>query len=624
MKTKIIKYLFSGILIMLYGAISCTDYLDREPQSMISEKDAFKNFFNFQGYVEEMYMCIPDISKCNWVADFNWGEDEIFTFGNGNMYLNPNMDRGNFRHYIGNGNFFLDRNGSATSTDRMQKDIWRLSWACLRKVNMGIEALDKGMMVDATQDERDIVAGQLYFFRGWFHFNLTNYWGGMPYIDKVLPSDEKLTLPRETYRECALKMAADFRKAADLLPINWDDTDPGRRTLNQNALRVNKIWALAYLGKTYLWAGSPLMTHGANGPKTYDAEMCKNSAAAFGELLNLVESGQTQYALVNFAQYSSLFFTIQQNWLMPGGTEAIMRGPTFGADGRWRQNQSYLPTGMTGGDQICLSPPANYVNYYGMENGLPLKDPESGFNPTQPWKGRDPRFYTDIIFDGLRIVKGTIPADFENAYRYANLHTGGSYVEDERTSSRTGYLVRKFITLGMNRFDNEGDYSYNSHLALTWVRLADVYLMYAEAAAQGFGSPNGKDSRVALTAVDAINVVRKRAGVANVNAKYLTSLDAFMGEVRRERAVELSFEAHRFNDLRRWLLLTEYPYNIKTCQEFNRAAPLNPAADPKEARVVNFEERTILTRQLDSKHYWLPIKDADVYLYHEFSQNPGW
>src|SRR5690606_38060440 len=109
----------------------------------------------------------------------------------------------------------------------------------------------------------------------------------------------------------------------------------------QNELRANKIWALGFLGKNYLWAGSPLMANGVNGPKTYNAELCKQAAQAFGELLNLVETGQTQYALSTFEDYSSLFYTNRQSWLMPGGTEAIMRGPTYGADSYWRQANSY-------------------------------------------------------------------------------------------------------------------------------------------------------------------------------------------------------------------------------------------------------------------------------------------
>jgi hypothetical protein len=623
MKTKIKYYLYALAATLLLGVASCTEYLDRAPDSVITPDDAYKNFRNFQGFVERMYHLTPDIAKHYWVSSFNWGEDEVVTIGNGEYLMGFSIDRGNYRNYINNGTSFLDRSWSAEG-DRFAKSVWGGSWYGIRVANMGLQAIADGKMTDASQDERDIIAGQLYFMRGWFYFQLTQYWGGLPYIDTVLPSDEPLTLPRESYRENALKMAADFQKAADLLPIDWENTEIGRRTSGNNALRANKIWALSMLGKTYLYAGSPLMANGINGPRTYDADMCKKAADAFGQLLSMVESGQTQYALVDFKNYSSLFYTIQQNWLMPGGTEAIIRSPTYGADSYWRQMNSYQPSPMAEGDGIVLAPAANYVNYYGMANGLPLSDPESGFDPTHPWKDRDPRFYHDIIYDGVKVVAGTIPNSTDEAWRYANLYTGGNYVNDPRTVSRTGYLNYKFIPLGANKWDLTYGYSYATHFHLSWVRLADVYLMYAEAAAQGYGSPSGKSSNFSLNAIEALNRIRERAGVAPLTDKYASNLEGFMGELIRERAVELAFEGHRFNDLRRWLLLTEYPYNIKTRQHFDRAAPLDTDVDPKENAVVNWREEEVTVRNLSSKHYWLPFNTNDVSMYPEFYQNPGW
>jgi hypothetical protein len=623
MKTKIKYYLYALAATLLLGVASCTEYLDRAPDSVITPDDAYKNFRNFQGFVERMYHLTPDIAKHYWVSSFNWGEDEVVTIGNGEYLMGFSIDRGNYRNYINNGTSFLDRSWSAEG-DRFAKSVWGGSWYGIRVANMGLQAIADGKMTDASQDERDIIAGQLYFMRGWFYFQLTQYWGGLPYIDTVLPSDEPLTLPRESYRENALKMAADFQKAADLLPIDWENTEIGRRTSGNNALRANKIWALSMLGKTYLYAGSPLMANGINGPRTYDADMCKKAADAFGQLLSMVESGQTQYALVDFKNYSSLFYTIQQNWLMPGGTEAIIRSPTYGADSYWRQMNSYQPSPMAEGDGIVLAPAANYVNYYGMANGLPLSDPESGFDPTHPWKDRDPRFYHDIIYDGVKVVAGTIPNSTDEAWRYANLYTGGNYVNDPRTVSRTGYLNYKFIPLGANKWDLTYGYSYATHFHLSWVRLADVYLMYAEAAAQGYGSPSGKSSNFSLNAIEALNRIRERAGVAPLADKYASNLEGFMGELIRERAVELAFEGHRFNDLRRWLLLTEYPYNIKTRQHFDRAAPLDTDVDPKENAVVNWREEEVTVRNLSSKHYWLPFNTNDVSMYPEFYQNPGW
>lgn len=79
---------------------------------------------------------------------------------------------------------------------------------------------------------------------------MMEYLGGLPYIDKVITTDEASALKRLSYVELAEKVAEDFKKAADLLPVDWDNTATGRRTAGKNELRINKICALSYLGKT--------------------------------------------------------------------------------------------------------------------------------------------------------------------------------------------------------------------------------------------------------------------------------------------------------------------------------------------------------------------------------------
>ncbi|HMP29751.1 MAG TPA: RagB/SusD family nutrient uptake outer membrane protein, partial [Saprospiraceae bacterium] len=385
---------------------------------------------------------------------------------------------------------------------------------------------------------------------------------------------------------------------------------------------------LGYLGKNLLWAGSPLMNQASGGSPTYNADYCKKAAEAFGELLSLTESGQAQHKLLPFAQYFNNFYTTGQNWQIPGGTEAIFNGPYFGANNsNWGTAKQYTPLIISEGD-VKFLPTSNYVAYYGMANGMPIKDitkadPESGYNPEFPWRGRDPRFYNDIIYDGVRMVAGSIPNAAEAINRHANLHTGGTY-RDIATGSRTGFLLFKFIPRTANKFDQGYSYDKSLNIKVPYMRLADIYLMYAEAAAQGYGSPSGKSSNFNKTSVDAINVLRDRAGVGHVSTKFLGALDAYMEEVRRERAVELAFEGHRFNDLRRWLLIAKSPYTLKKSLEFDRAAPLDPSKDPRENRVLNLREQLILERKFTDKHNCLPLKVNDVNLYLEFSQNPGW
>ena len=623
---SILKYSLLGCMFLL--GTSCEDYLNVAEDDAISKEEAFKNFTNFQGFTEELYHCIPDFTNRYWTNSWNWGEDEIQSTAR-DFHFGVKIDNGNFwgwqSEHDGWGAGWMNKSNASTDNDRMNKDLWKNGWYGIRKANMGLENLDK--LVDATQEEKDLIKGQLLFFRAWFHFQFIQYFGGLPYIDLVPPGDEVLTYPRLSYQECAEKAGADFRAAADLLPTHWDNTTAGNRTSGKNDLRINKIMALGYLGKNYLWAGSPLMNKASTGNSSYNTDYCRRAAEAFGELLTLTEAGQAPYSLVEFEDYSDNFYTTGQNWQMPGSTEAIFRGPYWGANGsNWGTSKQYQPSPVIEDGDVKFLPTANYVDYYGMANGLPIKDitqpdPESGYDPEYPWRGRDPRFYNDIVFDGVKTVQGSMPADVAQN-RYANLFTGGSY-RDISTGSRTGYLLYKFIPITANRYDQGHGYGSNLNIHLPWMRLSDVYIMYAEAAAQAYGSASGKATTYSKTAVDAINVVRDRAGVGHVDGQFLGNLDDFMGEVRRERAVELAFEKHRFNDLRRWLLLIESPYTLKKSIEFDRTGAFD-TSDPTNNKVVNIREEIILERKFTEKHYWLPLKNEDVNMYLEFPQNPGW
>ena len=111
-----------------------------------------------------------------------------------------------------------------------------------------------------------------------------------------------------------------------------------------------------------------------------------------------------------------------------------------------------------------------------------------------------------------------------------------------------------------------------------------------------------------------------------VAAQFLDTKEHFLDELRRERAVELAFEGFRWNDLQRWLLLTEPPYTMKYSHEFERLEKDSyfVSGDPKNARVGNFHREELITRNLEARHYWFPLPDKDTYLYEGFPQNPGW
>ncbi|MDT3402002.1 RagB/SusD family nutrient uptake outer membrane protein [Mucilaginibacter terrae] len=631
MKNILTKILLPVIIVLGSGSLSsCKKYLERSPLADIEETDPYKNFRNFQGFTEELYNCLPLLSVNQSHNSFNLGEDEFWELGETRL-ISYHIDQGNYLAWTGTLYNFLGPGGNptvgiGTDTHRNKGNLWGLSWYAIRKANVGLANLDK--LTEATQEEKDLIAGQLYFFRGFYHFCLMQYWGGLPYVDQVFPTDEVIKISRLSYQATADRAAADLKKAADLLPVHWDLTTVGQQTSGNNNQRINKIMALGFLAKNYLFAGSPLMNRESTGSSTYNADYCKKAADVFAQMLQLIESTQ-RYELAPYSQIRDVIYTFNQNGKTPGLKEAIMLENLTEAAGRWRWNQvtdyrpiTILPNG------IKVYPTANYVDYYGMANGLPIPDPEkadpeSGYDPAYPWRNRDPRFYNDIMIDGEKCVSGAQSVNNNEFRQYASLFSGGLFrTADGNKKVWTGYMNSKLTAKLLNDFDG---YRENNTLILSLMRLADVYLMYAEATANGYGTPQSIAPGYTLTALAAVNKIRNRAGVPNIAAKYQGSTTEFMSELRRERAVELAFEGHRFNDLRRWLLLTQRPYTYKKSIEFDRATPnAQIYADPRNARVNNYREVVLFERQLGERHYWLPFRLEDVNMYKEFKQNPGW
>ena len=129
-KNHIHTFFCAGLLSASLGLASCEDYLDKAPESTVSGEDAFRSFRTFQGFTEELYYCIPDPAHCYWQNSFNWGEDEIISFGK-DYFMGYKIDLGDFwgwqAGFDGWGCGWMDGNNvSSTSTDRFQKKLWPL------------------------------------------------------------------------------------------------------------------------------------------------------------------------------------------------------------------------------------------------------------------------------------------------------------------------------------------------------------------------------------------------------------------------------------------------------------------------------------------------------------------
>lgn len=597
----IAKYTNIGLLFVLtlVLALSCEDYLDKSPEADVTEKDVYGNFRSFQGFVEQMYNCIMPHNLGGAWNKYMFADERL----NNKRY---NFDYGN---YWGHETYFYGQSVNITSREGRHRRVWEYAWYGIRVANLALEKLEQEGLFEGTPEEKDHLKGQALFFRGWFYFEICRFWGGMPYINRVLDPTESLItdeFSRLNFQETAKLMAEDFRAAADLLPNHWDLSGPGRETVGHNMNRINKFHALGYLGKALLYAASPMINEEATGNNSYDLDLAAQAANAFGELLKLADETGI-YKLEPWETRTDNFWKL--NYQKPGGTEVIMY-PTIYDRGRvrWSAIGATVPSsfGLNSGSDADV-PAHNYVQNYGMENGLPLDDPESGYDPNNPWTGREPRFYVDIVKDGDRI-HNNLPDDM-----YAQLYNGGRHRSHINPPSVTGYYERKFVPMGPN---------FTTSLAnglmsfIPYLRLADVYLMYAEAVLfSPGGSPDATSSNYSMTAADAVNKVRNRAKLSNLTPKYTATNNIFFEEIVRERAVELAFEGDRFQDLRRWNRNGDPRYLDKTAIDFDRGPDGKP---------VNVVERLVVRRVVEKKHNWLPIQVAFTTQYEGFPQNPGW
>ncbi len=630
MKNYKIKLLSLFVLMLSF---SCEDYLDQAPESILDEAEVFSTFKNAQGFVEEMYTLVVDYgTQAHTFQDYLYGDD---AYGNRTWKASYLIDLGNLngaaRHRYSylwnwkNAGYGSNNANISQSNQSRRPGLWDSSLRGIRKANIVIANID--LMVNASQAERDVVLGQAYFFRAFFHNEINKFYGRFPYIDQVLVGDFALPRP-DSYRESALAANEDYKKAIELLPANWDEMTYGQLTLGENKARVTKGTAYAFQGKNLLLAASPLMYSNNNGGMdtyTYDTELCEMAVDAFAGVLKLKDQGY--YKLSSWENYDEVFWKSQSRNAWPGGTEYMFAG----TGGNKAQAERFMTAGVDrdfhgrSGSEI-VSPTHNFIhNNFGMANGLSIEDDLSGqfgpttFNPSKPFENRDPRFYRWHIVDGDVVAPKATGGNLKHRTAKLWYETTGKLGEhrskgNDNQPSTTGYMHTKFYPIIDGEYHSKWNQIIDQYVGLRMhMRLTDVYLMYAEALHASKGA-TAIPASYNLTAEGAINAIRNRTPgtIPNVHPNIVANSNKFMDEIRRERSVELSYEAHRWVDIRRWGVAHLEKYRRKTALDF-----------PEDHS--SFTERLLVERVCEyPKHYWLPFEAKQTQIYEGFPQNPGW
>lgn len=441
-------------------------------------------------------------------------------------------------------------------------------WSYYRQIRRVNNLLDHADMLTGDQDMIDRVMGQAIYLRAYFYFYLVRAYGGVPLITHAQTLDEDLAVTRNSYEECVAFIADEMDRAADLLPLQWDGPNLGRPT---------KGTALAVKARMLLYAASPL-----NNPEN-DLTKWQAAADAAKAVIDL-----DLYEL--YPEYDKLFlddnnqeviFDVQ--WAYP---YRVTSDPAEIVSAEFIIN----PQGLNGAFGMNR-PTQEYVDMFEMANGKPITDPTSGYDPNNPYEGRDPRFYASIFYNGVPWREDTVET-FINGK-----HGPGAADLYETGSTMTGYYCRKFTDPSIPCVYLVDEIKANWIL----IRYAEVLLNYAEAQ---IALGHEEEARTY------INMVRQRAGMPDTDA----SGDDLVAVYRNERTVELGMEEHRYFDIRRWKIAEDVlnGYVHKMTVEKNNDGTFAYTVEPMSPR--SFPERM----------YRQPIPIDEIRKNPNLQQNPGY
>ena len=610
MKTYIIK--INLLLIITFMMLSCKDYLNIPPEAAITDEQIFGTYESFQGFQDKLL---------NNLVDYN-NHGARVTHSIGGEALSPSA-QSVFNGNLGNYMYLLTNRGiyAPAESNKFSAGLYSNMWENIRIANMCLEMLESGILTDASDEQRNWLKGQALFFRAYYYYEFVRSFGTVPYIDKVLSAEEQNMKRHWTYTKSGKaykdvqavfeRIVDDLDAAAALLPANWPSP-------NINWGRPSKLAALGFKAKALQYSASPLFNEQATGSADYNKELLNRCALACKETIDLAVSlvgkqpagmpAADTDGLSKWADLRRAFGTFDGT--QPYTPEVLFHRPVtgFGAPIISQSTaRNYGQNQLTG--QKAAMGSQNYLDKFEMKDGSRYKIAYDK-NPARRWDDRDNRFDFNFYMHGDKVDKITLN------FSAAQLTADGALNSN---------AVRKYLWDNVTK-NNPGQAVFSTPL----LRLADIYLTYAEAVYESTGSYNSIPAGLSMTAEQAVNKIRARAGQPNVATTLpfyennplpgtyeVASDPAFRLIYRNERAVELAYEGVYWFDIRRW--------KRAHLQDGVQLQALLFDVDSKKAIIESSVKRVDVTAYVfKDQHYWMPFETGLTRFTTDWEQNPGW
>lgn len=644
MKKIIFPFVACTILMM-----SCKKYLDIIPDDVATLSFAFSNRTTTETYLSTCYSYLPPFGT-RFEPGVAAGDDLLFHLDL-NQFPNPGYYLLNFGNNVTNPylNFW---NG-------LQSGSWVSHWWSTEGVNLWKGIRDCNIFLenihgvrDMPQFEKERWAAEVKFLKAYYHFYLFKLYGPIPIVRKNIPISAS---PEEV---------AVYRLPVDSV-VNYiveliDEATPDLPMTIVNAAsemgRVTKPVALAMKAKVLVTAASPLYNGNTDYAKMRDNRGVQlfnqtNDPTKWTRALNACKNAIDTCTLAGIELYRFRANpSVANSLVVSDTTKLVLQVSTIITD-KWNpekiwgisrfssakvqtQTTADLSPNMRDQMMIFRVPQLKMMEMFYSDKGVPIEEDKTydytnrfelttttnatryymqpNYQTVKLSLNREPRLYGSMGIDGgLWFGLGRLN-DTNQWPIDCKLGSGKGGRIGSETYSISGLWIKKYSNYlstysGVNFKDSKYDWPL--------LRLADLYLLYAEALNETLTAPNQDVYKY-------VDMIRKRTGLEGVVEawnKYSTfpqkplSKNGMREIIHRERNIELVFEGHRFWDTRRWKEAINY-YN-----EPVRGWNIDGATPADFYQPITYPHHQYILRDV----LW-PIRELDISTNKNLLQNPGW
>ena len=549
MKINLIYHLKSVafLALMVTYMVSCkSEFLEKPAASDVTIDTVFATSDNAQQLIFSLYhdrYFSPDNIPLNWWDDAAWlswsemGEELYYpkvAWTRHWQYVDGTMNSSSAQLYSAANMFYAIR----------QANVYLARAASIPEVSQTDKVLISRMKGEAHAH----IAYQ--YFKGF------RIWGSLPWINTVLDGGDE-PIARAPFSELVDSIVSRLDMAAKLLPEKWDDRWVGRFT--SVAAKALKAKVLVTAASDLYNGPTPTYAAGYEHPEVlgygnYDQQRWKRAVDACKVAIDA--ANQAGYALytaggVKKNVYELAINLTNEHILYQTFPSINIYNWTYAHDMmNWPWN-----IGWSNRVDIAMQPTFQHVDGYQMSNGkfpidgyvsgdgtkpnITQAGIDAGYSDQNFAKNRHPRFHENIVYHG---------STFGEKYNDKLINFDLNKSVPDRTHGdwagfQSGFMVRKFVNEAL------GEASTVTYVPVhPIIRLADIYLLYAEALNRANDGPDA-------VAIEYLNKIRTRSGMPDYvadNYKGGTAEEKFQNAIKYERRVEFYLEGQRYFDLRRW------------------------------------------------------------------------